>query len=197
MHIHPLVLASGSRIRKSILLAAGLGFEVQKPDVDEQSIKDTNQDLSPQDLAILLAETKALSIKKPKNVLIIGADQILEVDGKSLDKCTNMKDAKNRLWMLRGRSHFLTGGVVLAQNEHILWRRPQRSELTMRKFTEQELDTYLQKAGSQILHSVGCYELEGLGIGLFASLKGDHTAMLGLEIISLLKALREHKGLSL
>lgn len=197
MKVQPvaLVLASGSQIRKNILESAGLVFSICPPAVDESAIKRKNPELSPNKLALLLAKTKALANNHGSDAFVIGADQILEVDGCSLDKLTTMEQAKERLWSLRNREHFLTGAVVIAQNGQIIWENQQRSRLVMTDFSQTALDAVLQQAKTRILASVGCYELEAEGIRLFREIDGDHTAMLGLPILPVLAALRQFGGL--
>jgi len=191
----PLVLASGSHIRKKLLHAAGLRFEVCKPKVDEQAITAANPQLSPTQLAVTLARAKALAETHDPQALVVGADQVLEVDDKSLCKVQNLEDARSRLWRLRGREHFLTGACVLARDGKIIWENNQRSKLTMRNFSQSALDAYMEQTGKSILASVGCYELEAEGLSLFENLEGDYFAMLGLAVLPLLQALRDHGGL--
>ncbi|MBL4616312.1 MAG: Maf family protein [Robiginitomaculum sp.] len=186
-----LILASASQIRKKILLSAGLEFSILPSSVDEEKIKQKNQNLSPIDLAMLLASEKALSVSTKNNSLVIGADQILEIDGKSLDKVRNMQEARDRLWSLRGREHFLVGACVLARNGKILWNNKQKSRLVMNEFSPQLLDKVMRISGERLLKSVGCYELEAETICLFKEIDGDYTAMLGLSLLPLLTALQK------
>ncbi|MBL1431551.1 MAG: Maf family protein [Robiginitomaculum sp.] len=186
-----LILASASSIRKKILLSAGLKFSVCPSGVDEEKIKQTNKHLRPIDLAALLATKKALSIPSNLNELVIGSDQVLEIDGQALDKVNDMQEAKDRLWALRGREHFLVGASALARNGKIIWKNQQKSRLVMNKFSRQLLDEVMQISGERLLKSVGCYELEAETICLFKELDGDYTAMLGLSILPLLTALQK------
>ncbi len=195
MQTCPLILASTSQIRQSLLRNVGLDFQICKPAVDEEQLKNQNPELKPLELAALLARAKALAITAPAEALIIGADQVLELDGRSLDKVPTMELARSRLLQLRGRGHYLVGAVVLAKNGKIIWQNGHRSELQMRDFSEDELDRYLDQTGERVLASVGCYELEKEGIGLFDAVGPDHFAMLGLALLPLLEALRAHGGL--
>ncbi len=191
----PLVLASSSSIRRKILSSAGLDFTSISPPVDEAEIKAKNLHFTPTKLVEVLAEAKALSAKVCKQTLVIGADQVLEVDGEALDKVKNMEQAKQRLWSLRGREHFLIGSCVLVQNKNTLWKYSYQSRLKMRKFSERALDSVLEKTGEKTLSSVGCYLLEGQSIQLFEEIDADFSAMLGLPIIPVLAALRKFGGL--
>ncbi len=191
----PLVLASSSSIRRKILSSAGLNFTSLSPPVDETAIKASNLHFTPINLVEVLAEAKVLSVKVCKQTLVIGADQVLEVDGEALDKVKNMEQAKQRLWSLRGREHFLTGACVLVQNKNTLWKHSYQSRLRMRKFSEESLDSILEKTGKKALSSVGCYLLEGQSIQLFEEIDADFSAMLGLPILPVLAALRKFGGL--
>ncbi len=195
MQIHPLVLVSTSFIRKQILQGAGIEFTSCKPNLDEDLVKQENPDLDPSALALCLAKAKVLANSYPPGTLVLGADQILEIDQRSMDKVHTIEQAKERLWNLRGRTHYLTGACVLAQNGKIIWKHQHRAELKMRTFSKSALDEYLKNAGERILYSVGCYELEAEGITLFSSIKGEYTAMLGLALLPVLQALRKFGGL--
>jgi septum formation protein len=195
MQTCPLILASGSWIRNQLLTNAGLQFQICKPDVDERALAAKYPDAGPAEIAMILAKAKALAQTHPKEALVIGGDQVLEVDGQTLDKVDTMQAAKERLWALRGRCHYLTGASVLARNDQIIWQHKQRSKVCFRNFSETALETYLAETGERILASVGCYELEAQGIGLVSKLEGDHSAMLGLPLLPLLQALRDFGGL--
>ncbi|PHR63132.1 MAG: hypothetical protein COA47_00525 [Robiginitomaculum sp.] len=195
MQTSPLVLASTSQIRQSLLRNAGLKFQICQPQVDEEQLKDQNPDLTPLELASLLARAKALAVTAPAKTLVIGADQVLELDGRSLDKVSSMALARTRLLQLRGRKHYLVGAVVLAKDSKIIWEQDHRSQLQMRDFSDYALEAYLEQAGERILASVGCYELEKEGIGLFDAVGPDHFAMLGLALLPVLDALRTYGGL--
>jgi len=191
----PLVLASSSSIRQKILRSAGLKFTICVPAVDETAIKTENRHLSPSALVEVLATAKALRPNLPNDALVLAGDQVLELDEVALDKVKTMEEARDRLWSLRGREHFLTGSTVLAQAGKVLWAHNHRSKLQMLKFSEQTLDELLRQTGKKILASVGCYELEAEGIRLFETIDHDYTAMLGLPILPVLAALREFGGL--
>jgi septum formation protein len=94
------------------------------------------------------------------------------------------------LLQLRGKTHQLHSAVVLAAAGEMLWSHLDTAELTMREFSTSFLDTYLLRAGARICNSVGGYELEGLGIQLFARIAGDYFTILGLPLLPLLAELR-------
>lgn len=183
------VLASGSAIRAEILRNAGLKFDVVSPGVDEAAIK---RAMAGEDLARIaeaLAEAKALAVKAP-GVFVIGADQILEFAGEAFDKPADRTDAARRLMALQGAAHALVNSVVVAKDGQILFRRRERAILTMHALTREEIDAYLDRAGPEVLKSVGAYQVEALGAHLFERIDGDYFAVLGLSLFPLLGFLR-------
>ena len=126
---------------------------------------------------------------------MIGADQLLQCDGRLFDKPADMQEARHNLQFFRGKTHYLIGGVVLVENGETIWRHDQPVALSARDFSDDFLDAYLAAAGDKVLASVGCYQLEGLGSHLFDAIDGDYFATLGLPLLPLLAALRVHGGL--
>lgn len=193
--MRPVTLASTSAIRRAILSGAGIGFDAVSPGVDEDAVKDAMRGATPAALSLELAKRKALAVSMTRPGLVIGADQVLALDGAVWDKARDMAEAEARLRELRGRTHELVGGVALAEGDRILWTHSETSRLTVRDFSDEFLARYLREAGDAILSSVGCYQLEGLGAQLFERIDGDYFAVLGLPLLPLLAALRAHGGL--
>jgi septum formation protein len=189
---YPLTLASKSAIRAAVLTGAGLDFHIAPSGVDEDALKESHAG-DPAGLAMALAEAKAKAVAA--DGLIIGADQLLQCEGKLFDKPANMDEARANLQFFRGKQHFLIGGVVLVQNGETIWQHHEQVALTMRDYSDAFLDAYLEAAGDAVLASVGCYQLEGLGSHLFSAIEGDYFATLGLPLLPLLGALRTHGGL--
>ncbi|MBV8168703.1 MAG: septum formation protein Maf [Alphaproteobacteria bacterium] len=192
----PLILASGSAIRATVLRNAGLSFEVMPPGVDEDEVKRALQAerATAEVCATALAELKAqrVSSKRP-DALVIGADQMLECDGAWFDKPPDRAGAVAHLRALRGKTHALVGAVVLAQGGRVIWRHVERARLSMRPFDDAFIERYLEATGDAVLQSVGAYQLEGLGVHLFSHIDGDHYMILGLPLLPLLDILRQHK----
>ena len=188
----PLILASSSVTRRHMLEAAGLAVQFEAPDVNEMPIKTAARraGLTAGEAAARLAEAKALAVSGPDG-LIIGADQILECDGIWHDKPANLDAARQQLLALRGRSHRLWTAVVVARTGIAVWRHIAAAELTMRMFSDDFLDGYLSRVGTNALSSVGAYQLEGLGIQLFEKIEGDFFTILGLPLLPLLGYLRQ------
>ena len=194
----PLVLASRSPYRLKLLQDAGLAVEAVRPEVDERAVETAvGGDLEPSDLASLLAETKAADVS-PRRIgqWVIGADQVLELDGQILHKVEDMKEARRRLLALQGRTHHLHSAIVLARDGRVLWRGLETASLTMRPLTPAQVGQHLAEAGDGVLGSVGAYQIEGRGVRLFERVEGDMWTVIGLPLIPLLGALREHGALN-
>lgn len=177
-----------------MLEAAGLTISVQSPRVDEEAAKASlrAQGLRPREQADALAELKALSVSRGSPDLVIGADQMLAVEGEVLDKPKDLAEARDHLLKLRGRTHELITAAVVAREGAIIWRHIDTPRLRMRPFSDAFLDDYIENAGEGMLRSVGAYQLEGLGAQLFQRVEGDYFSVLGLPLLPLLSFLREH-----
>ncbi len=188
-----LVLASGSAIRQTILKNAGIPFDVCPSHVDEDRLKVNNHGLDAKDMSTLLAKEKALQVSKQDDRLILGADQILEFQDWQYDKVSTLEEAKDRLQTLSGECHDLVGALVLVKNGKEVWKHQSRAHMHMRSLSDAAIDAYLHRAGAGILASVGCYEIEGLGVTLFDRIEGDHFSILGLSLLPLLSELRRRE----
>ncbi|MGI8841039.1 MAG: Maf family protein [Caulobacteraceae bacterium] len=193
----PLTLASRSTIRAVLLRAAGVGFEIVAPNVDEATAKREllAAGAAPRQIAEALAAMKAVAVSRGRRGLVIGADQTLELDGALHDKAPNLEAARYQLTFLRGRMHTLHSTVTLARAGDVVWSHVETARLTMRAFSEDFLDNYLARAGASVLASVGGYQLEGEGAQLFEAIDGDYFAILGLPLVPLLEALRREGAL--
>ena len=188
------VLASKSLARRAVLEAAGVPIEVASAGVDEDAVKAAMlaEGAGPRDIADALAELKALKVARSRPEFVIGADQTLELDGELYDKAETIEAARERLKRLRGKAHKLHSAVVVAKDGAPVWREVATASLTMRDFSDDFLEHYLQIEGRAALGSVGCYRLEGPGAQLFSKIQGDYFAILGLPLLGLLQFLRAH-----
>jgi len=187
-----IILASGSAIRRDILDGAGLDYEVIVKPVDEAAIKDAMlaKNAHLKDIADALAEAKAMRVSRVESGLVIGADQIMVMDGRLYDKPKTVSKARERLISMRGKTHQLIGAVVICENGQAVWRHMSKTELTMRDFSDEFLDWYIEKEGDLLTKSVGAYRFEGLGSQLFSNVEGNFFSILGLSLLPVLDYLR-------
>jgi septum formation protein len=190
----PLVLASASRIRRSLLENAGISVTVDPADIDEQATKTTMraEGATAEAVAVELAMRKAhaVSVRHP-GAVVIGADQMLDAGGTWFDKPTDRAAAGRQLAALAGRSHRLISAAAIVENGREIWRMADTVVLHMRPLSETFIERYLDRAGPAALSSVGAYQLEGLGAQLFARIDGDYFTVLGLPLLPLLAFLRQ------
>lgn len=191
-----LILASKSASRSALLRGAGVVFETAGSGVDEDATKQRMLGESPRAVARALAAEKAVAVSARRPGLVIGADQTLDMGGTLFDKAEGLVEAKDRLMILRGRTHLLHSAVALAENGELVWEDTVTASLTMRFFSEDYLDGYLARGGEDLLGSVGCYQLEGEGVQLFDSIEGDYFTILGLPMFGLLAELRRRGEIS-
>jgi septum formation protein len=190
----PLVLASGSAARRSMLERAGLSILVDKPDLDEGAVKRIGRarGWSAGETAARLAEAKAsqVAVRHPGRI-VIGADQTLECDGEWFDKPADRAAAERQIARLSGRVHRLVSAVVAIRDTEKVWSTIDSAELSVRPLSADFIRSYLDRMGDVVLTTVGGYQVEGLGIQLFDSVRGDHSTILGMPLIPLLKFLRQ------
>jgi septum formation protein len=195
----PLVLASKSAARRALLEAAGLPFEVVAADIDERAASAPlqAQRASPDVIAAQLARLKALTISaKTPQRLVVGADQVLALEGEIFTKPADRATAKAQLLQLSGRTHVLHSALCVARGDNVLFETVSTAKLTCRRLSPDFVDSYLDAAGEAILGSVGAYQLEGLGIHLFERIDADHATILGLPLLPLLAFLRRDGSLA-
>jgi septum formation protein len=181
-----------------MLEAAGLEFAVVPSGVDERAIRDAfladNGPIDPGDLAEVLARAKAEQVsRRNPEALVIGADQVLALEGEVFVKATNLDAVREILLRLRGRTHQLHSAVALAVRGEAAWTFVDTAHLTMRRFSTEFLGQYLARAGAVALESVGAYQIEGLGIQLFERIDGDYFTILGVPLLPLLAELRSRR----
>lgn len=187
----PFVLASASAARRALLTGAGVPHAVEPSRVDEAALKAGWPEATPAEVAQRLAEAKALDVSARRpGALVLGSDQTLDLDGRTLDKVPDLAAARDRLLALRGRAHRLHSGAALARDGKVLWTTLDSATLTVRAFSDAFLDAYLVDEGPQALGSVACYRLEGPGLQLMDRIEGDHSTILGLPMLPVLDALR-------
>lgn len=189
------VLASASRWRLELLRRAGLNLRAEPARIDESEVK-TSLRADRADAAAAaetLAELKAAKIsRQAPGALVIGADQILECEGRWFDKPPDRATAVAHLRALRGKSHALETAACVVRDGVRIWHHGETPRLTVRPLDEAFIESYLDAAGSEILETVGAYRLDDIGAQLFTKVSGDYFTILGLPLLPLLGFLREH-----
>ncbi len=185
----PLILASRSEIRGTLLENAGVQASVQVARIDEETIKTSllADGATPRDIADALAEGKARKVSlKNSDALVIGCDQVLALGQDLLSKPKTADDAIGQLRRLRGNTHQLLSAAVIYENGAPKWRHVGVARLTMREFSDEYLADYVARNWDSIQHSVGGYKLEEEGVRLFSRIDGDYFTILGIPLLELL-----------
>jgi septum formation protein len=191
----PLILASGSPARHALLRAAGVPFTAIKAPADEASLRDAMRaaGMPAAEAAVALAEVKAhhVASRAPAEAIVLGADQLLEIEGEWLEKPMSREGSATQLRRLRGRPHRLVSAVVAFRGGSRVWHDVDTATLTLRPFSDTYLERYLDAAGDAVQGCVGAYQLEGLGAQLMARVDGAQATVLGLPLLPLLQFLRD------
>jgi len=191
----PLVLASQSPGRAAMLRAAGLVFTTAPARIDETALIESMvaEGVPPRDIADALAGLKCMAVARAEpGSIVIGADQILVCDGTIFEKPGTREKAFDQLKALQGKTHQLISAIVVARDGGIIWRHVDTASLDLRPMADATISAYLDAAGDDILQSVGCYHVEGLGAQLFTRINGDHFTIRGLPLLPLLDLLRRY-----
>jgi septum formation protein len=190
----PLVLASQSRARQTLLANAGIAFEAIAADIDEREIQQASGLVAPGEIAALLAREKAIAVSSQRpGQFVVGADQTLARGIRLFSKPAGRAGAAEQLRALAGGSHELHSAVAVARDGKIIFETVSTAQMTMRPLGEAEIAVYLDAAGEAVTSSVGAYQLEGLGVHLFEHIAGDYFTVLGLPLLPLLAFLRRER----
>jgi septum formation protein len=194
---YPLVLASQSRTRQTLLANAGIEFEAVPADIDERAVQQASGCSAPGDIAALLAREKALFVSsRMPGRFVAGADQTLALRTQLFSKPAGRAQAAEQLRALSGHRHELHSAVAVARDGKILFEAMAVAGMTMRQLGEADIEAYLNEAGDAVTSSVGAYQIEGLGVHLFERIEGDHFTILGLPLLPLLDFLRNARLLT-
>lgn len=186
-----IILASTSQTRQRLLRAAGLDFEAHQPTTDENIFKHNHPHLMAADLARALARAKAESLRALfEDAVIIGCDQVLSCENRIFEKPKSASEALEHLSFLQGKTHTLHTAVCCVSGTNPRHEFISEPNLTMRSLSRPYLEAYLDKVGPEILHCVGCYQIEALGVQLFNTMDGDVFSIQGLPLLPLLVHLR-------
>ena len=186
----PLILASSSFIRKSMLDAGGIPHEAIPSRIDEAALKTEHG--GAEEIALELAKAKALNVSggHPSD-WVIGSDSVVSVDGRSFDKPANRDQAAEHLRMFSGKAMQLVSAVAIARGGTIEWSHIETAQLHVRELSDAFIETYLDQEWPDVAYCVGVFRLEGRGVQLFNRVDGDHFTILGMPLLPLLAALRD------
>ena len=175
-----LILGSSSRYRKELLSRLNIPFEVAAPAVDETPhINETPRDLA---LRLALAKARAVASKNPEAV-VIGSDQVADLEGQPLGKPGNHANAVKQLQRMRGKTViFQTALSVICLATGFEQTDLAAVKVTFRDLTDAEIESYLR--AEEPYDCAGSAKSEGLGIALLAAIDNDDpTALVGLPLI--------------
>lgn len=191
-----IILASKSKVRKDILDANKINVEAIPSNVDEDLVKKTliNKKASPEIISKNLAELKANKISnKNRNLLVLGADSVIDLDGELISKPNDREEAFGILKKLNGRKHSLISSVCISLNGNMTWNYTDKAFLTMKKMSENELKNYLKKISDEALYAYNVYQIEGEGRHLFSKIEGDRNTIMGLPVSKIKDYLSNYK----
>tara|TARA_B100000886_G_scaffold193963_1_gene133630 strand:+ start:1924 stop:2508 length:585 start_codon:yes stop_codon:yes gene_type:complete len=194
--MNKIILASQSEIRKKILIDNGIVCSAIPSKIDEETIKTSllNEGITPEYISKNLAELKAnkVSNKRPEE-LVIGADSVIDLNGKILSKPRSREEALSILKKMNGKKHLLISSVCISKNGSMIWNFTDKAELKMKNLTENQLKNYLLKISDKNLYAYNVYQIEGEGKNLFSEIKGDKNTIMGLPIIKIKDYLKEYR----
>ncbi len=191
-----LILASKSKVRKEILDNHDVFCSVKASNVDEEPIKESllKEGATPEIISKNLAELKANKVsQKMNNILVLGADSVIDLSGELISKPENRDEALTILKKLNGKKHSLISSACISKNGSMIWNYTDKAYLTMKHFSDRELTTYLGKIKDDVLYAYNVYQIEGEGRELFSKIEGDKDTIMGLPIIKIKEYLRLQK----
>ena len=191
-----LILASKSKVRKEILDKNNISSTVKPSNVDEDVIKESllKDKALPEIISKNLAELKANKVSQNDDTnLVLGADSVIDLNGKIISKPTNRDEALKILKELNGKKHYLISSVCISKNGTMIWNHTDKAELTMKKMTDQDLKDYLAKISDENLYAYNVYQIEGEGRKLFSKIEGDENTIMGLPIKKIKEYLNNYK----
>ena len=187
----PLVLASKSAARQSLLTAAKIPFEAEAAEIDERAVEAQSGLATPEGVALHLARAKALHVSAARRGrFVLGADQTLALGDRRFSKPSTSADAADQLRALSGKIHMLHSAIAIVRDDKIVFEHVAAAHMSVRRLGEAFIDAYLAAVGPRVMTSVGAYQVEGAGIQLFDKIDGDHSTILGLPLLPLLAFLR-------
>ena len=183
--IKNIILASKSKVRKKILFDHGINCEVIPAKIDEEMVKESllKAKATPELVSKNLAELKANKVSERKyDDLVLGADSVIDLNGKLISKPTNRDEAFKILQKLNGQKHQLISSVCISKNGSMIWNHTDKASLTMKQMNDEELKTYLTKIKDEKLYAYNVYQIEAEGRSLFSKIEGDENTIMGLPV---------------
>ncbi len=191
-----IILASKSGVRKKILDKYKIDCEVIVSNVDEDEVKNSllDEGADPMVISKNLAEIKSIKVSsKNPDRLVLGADSVISLDNKLINKPRSRDEAFKILKKLNNSKHFLISSVCISKNGAMVWNYSDTSELKMKNFSENNLKEYLDKISTETLLAYGVYQIEANGSELFEYIKGDQDSIMGLPIKDILNYIKQYK----
>ena len=188
-----IILASKSKIRKTILDKHNIPCEVKPSNVDEEVVKESliNESASPEIISKNLAELKANKISLiQKDKMVLGADSVIDLDGELISKPDSREEALMILKKLNGKKHNLISSVCISKNGSMIWNHTDKAELKMKNLSEENLKVYLSKISDEALYAYNVYQIEGEGKSLFSDIKGNKDTIMGLPVLKIKQYLK-------
>ena len=187
-----IILASGSEIRKKILIDAGLEFLIIPAHIDEKKLKKTLPKNNFKTYCLALAKAKALDVSyKNKNAYVIGSDQICCYEDEIFSKPLTKENCFKTLTKLSGNTHYQNCGISICKDGKEIWSHYAQAALTMKSLSDSEIKNYIDK--DEPFMACGAYRFESLGKNLFLSTKGDETTIQGLTLNPIINFLTSKK----
>ena len=194
--VSEIILASKSGVRKKILEDNKIKCKVEPSNVDEESIKESllKEKASPEIISKNLAELKANKISQKKTEeLVLGADSVIDLNGKIISKPVNRDEALEILRDLNGKTHQLISSVCISKNGSMIWNYTDKASLTMKQMKEDDLISYLASISDEALYAYNVYQIEGEGRSLFSKIEGDENTIMGLPVKKIKEYLNNYK----
>ncbi|MDC0566103.1 Maf family nucleotide pyrophosphatase [Candidatus Pelagibacter sp.] len=194
--LNKIILASKSKVRKEILDKHQIFCEVKPSSVDEDVVKESliKELATPEIISKNLAELKANKVSlNQRDRMVLGADSVIDLDGELISKPENREEALVILKKLNGKKHNLISSVCISKNGSMIWNYTDKAELTMKKFSEENLKVYLSKISDEALYSYNVYQIEGEGRNLFSNINGDEDTIMGLPVFKIKEYLKNYQ----
>jgi len=194
--LNKIILASKSKVRKEILDKHNIFCEVKPSYVDEEVVKESliSESASPEIISKNLAELKANKVSlSQKDLMVLGADSVIDLDGELISKPESREEALIILKKLNGKKHNLISSVCISKNGSMIWNYTDKSELTMKNFSNEDLKNYLSKISDEALYAYNVYQIEGEGRNLFSDISGDENSIMGLPVSKIKEYLKNYK----